>query len=131
LVLDSEGLWALARKDSKAARTAIDASWKAGIIVVISAAVLAETLHGGPEDARANQIINNISVAPVTAEVGRVAARLKRECGLTGVAATIDAIVVATSMSLGGGVILTSDPRDINRLGSVVPGLRIRAIAVD
>jgi hypothetical protein len=33
-------------------------------------------------------------------------------------------------MSLGGGVILTSDPLDINRLGSVVPGLRIRAIAV-
>jgi predicted nucleic acid-binding protein len=96
----------------------------------VSAAVLAETLHGGPEDARANRIINNISVAPVTAEVGRVAARLKRECGLTGMASTIDAIVVATSMSLGGGAVLTSDSRDINRLGSAVPGQWVRAIAV-
>jgi predicted nucleic acid-binding protein len=97
---------------------------------VVSAAVLAETLQGGPADTRANQIINDISVSPVTADIGRVAARLKRECGLTGGASTIDAIVVATSMSLGGGAILTSDQRDISRLGNAATGLQIRAIAV-
>jgi predicted nucleic acid-binding protein len=120
----------MARQDGEATHTAMKATSNHGIDVVVSAAVLAETLRGGPEDARINQLLKSILVAPVTEGTARMAARLKRACGLNGVASTIDAIVVATSMDFGGGAILTSDPDDINRLGEAVPRMRIRAIAV-
>jgi hypothetical protein len=42
------------------------------------------------------------------------------------VAATIDAIVVATSAAVGGGVVLTSDIDDIRVLASSAAGIRIR-----
>jgi len=55
---------------------------------------------------------------------------LKLQSGMRGVKATVDAIVVATAVFLGGGAILTSDPDDIDRLAAVYRVLRIRAILV-
>jgi hypothetical protein len=49
---------------------------------------------------------------------------------MTGVAATIDAVVVATSETVGGGVILTSDPADIRVLADCVSDRRIRPVRV-
>jgi predicted nucleic acid-binding protein len=62
--------------------------------------------------------------------MARVAAVLKLQSGMRGVKATVDAIVVATAVFLGGGAILTSDPDDIDRLAAVYRVLRIRAILV-
>ena len=49
---------------------------------------------------------------------------------MTGVPATIDALVVAASAAAGGGVILTSDVQDIRRLADGLAGVRVRPVAV-
>jgi predicted nucleic acid-binding protein len=129
VVLDSQGLWAVAR-NSDDARAVLAASSRAGVPVIVSAAVLAETLFGDERDARANQVLKRIEIAPVTNTIARSAARLKRQAGMTGVAATIDAVVVATAEAAGGGVILTSDPGDIRALANGVTDSRIRPVRV-
>jgi len=129
-VLDSQGLWAVARNDSDDARAVLAASSQAGVPVLVPTAVLAETLKGDERDARANQALKKLQVVPLTDPIARSAARLKRLAGMTGVAATIDAIVVATSAAAGGGIILTSDSDDIRVLASHVSDMRIRPINV-
>jgi hypothetical protein len=62
--------------------------------------------------------------------MARVAAELKCQAGMTGVAATIDAMVVAVSVAAGGGVILTGDVDDIRRLAGAVEGVRVRTVRV-
>ncbi len=130
VTLDSEGLWAVAKNDSEDARAVLAASSEAGVPVVVPSVVLAETLFGVGRDARANQVLKKIHVFPVTELVARAAAKLKVRTGVTGVAPTIDAIVVATSAAFGGGVVLTSDSDDINALAEGAPGVRIRAVRV-
>jgi hypothetical protein len=66
VVLDSEGLWAVARNDSDDARAVLAASSQAGVPVLVSAVTLAETLFGDERDARANQVLKKIEVAPVS-----------------------------------------------------------------
>lgn len=108
----------------------MSASRTAGVPVVVPSIILAETLHGDQRDARANQVLKNLVILPTTEQMARVAAILKLQSGMRGVRATIDALVVATSVFLGGGAILTSDPEDIDRLAGVYPDLRIKAILV-
>jgi hypothetical protein len=47
---------------------------------------------------------------------------------MTGVAATIDAIVVATSAAAGGGIVLTSDVDGIRNIAERIPNVRIRPV---
>jgi hypothetical protein len=91
---------------------------------------MAETLQGGPEDAPLNQAISKLIIVPITEQLARGAADLKRKSGMTGVKHTIDALVVAVSVNAGGGIILTSDPGDINRLSDGAPQVKIRAVDV-
>ena len=102
----------------------------AGVPVVVPTAVLAETLFGDSRDARANQALKRLKVAPLTDAIARSAAELKRLAGMTGVAATIDAIVVATSAQLGGGVIVTSDLSDLRALAGGATRVQIRPVRV-
>jgi predicted nucleic acid-binding protein len=96
----------------------------------VPTAVLAESLFGDGRDARANQVLKKLQVVPLTDTIARSAAGLKRHAGIAGVAATIDAIVVATSAAVGGGVVLTSDVDDIRRLARGVASARIRPVRV-
>jgi len=96
----------------------------------VPSVILAETLYGDQRDARANQALKNLVVLPTTEHMARMAALLKRQSGMRGVKATIDALVVATSIDLGGSAILTSDVGDIDRLAAVFADLRIKAISV-
>lgn len=130
VVLDSQGLWAVARNDSEDAWAVLAASSQAGVPVLVPAAVLAETLFGDERDARANQVLKKLQIVPLTEAIARSAAQLKRLAGMTGAAATIDAIVVATSAAAGGGVILTSDPEDIRRLAGYAGDMRVRPVPV-
>jgi hypothetical protein len=59
-----------------------------------------------------------------------MAAELKRLAEMTGVAATVDAMVVAISAAAGGGVVLTADAADIRRLADGVVDARIRPVRV-
>lgn len=130
MVLDSEGLWAVARNDSEDARAVLAAANQAGVPVLVPAAVLAETLFGHGRDARANQVLKKLLVIPITDPIARSAAGLKRDARMTGVAPTIDAIVVATSAAAGGGVVLTSDVDDVRSLANCAAGVRIRPVRV-
>jgi predicted nucleic acid-binding protein len=130
VVLDSQGLRAVARNDDVDVRAVLAASSRAGVPVIVPAAVLAETPFGDGRDARASQVLKRLEIAPVTDAIARSAAKLKRLAGLSGVAATIDAVVVATAEAAGGGVILTSDPGDIRALAQGVIDTRIRPVRV-
>jgi predicted nucleic acid-binding protein len=129
VVLDSEGLWAVARNETDA-RAVLAASSEAGAPVLVPAAVLAETLFGDGRDARANQVLKKLQVVAITDPIARSAAELKRLAGVAGVAATIDAMVVAVSAAAGGGVVLTSDVDDLRKLADCVCGVRIRPVLV-
>ncbi len=120
----------VARNDSEDARAVLAASRQAGVPVLVPAAVLAETLFGDERDTRANQALKKLQVVPLTESVARSAAELKRLAGMTGVASTIGAIVVATSAAVGGGVVLTSDVDDVRALASRARGSRIRPVRV-
>jgi predicted nucleic acid-binding protein len=92
--------------------------------------VLAEALFGDRRDSRANQALKKLQVIPVTDLIARSAAELKRDAGMTGIAPTIDAIVVATSAAAGGGVVLTADVDDVRALANCATGVRIRPVRV-
>lgn len=130
MVLDSEGLWAVARNDNEDARAVLASSREAGVPVLVPAVVLAETLFGDSRDARANQAVKKLQVVPIDETLARVAAELKRSADMGGVAATVDAIVVAVSAAAGGGAVLTADVDDIRKLASAVSDVRIRPIRV-
>ena len=129
VVLDSEGLWAVARNDDDDAQAVVAASMVAGVPVLVPAAVLAETLYGDARDARVNQVLKKLQIVDLTDPIARLAAQLKLRASMVGVAATIDAVVVAVSAIAGGGVIVTSDVEDIRRLADT-SGVRIRTVQV-
>jgi predicted nucleic acid-binding protein len=129
LVLDSTGLEAVATKSSGGALAALKATQAARHRVVVPAVVLAETLRGGPEDAQVNETLKKVDTLVVDGALAREAAHLKRAAGIQGVAATIDALVVAAADRLGGAAVLTADPVDINRLGEHARN-RVRAIRI-
>jgi len=63
-----------------------------------------------------NQVLKKLQIVDLTDPIARLAAQLKLRAGMVGVAATIDAVVVAVSAIAGGGVIVTSDVEDVRRL---------------
>ena len=101
VVLDSQGLWAVARNDSDDARAVLAASSQAGVPVLIPAAVLAETLMGDERDARANHVLKKLQVVPLTDSITRSAARLKRLAGMTGGAQNLYEVDVRAASDCG------------------------------
>jgi predicted nucleic acid-binding protein len=125
LILDSGAVIALSRNDQRA-RAALTAAWEAGVDVAVPAVVVAETVRGTAKDAPVNRVLKAIgeSVA-VDDDVGRVAGTL---LGRARSNATIDALVVAAALRVGGGVVLTSDPDDLARLARGHDDVAIEAL---
>jgi predicted nucleic acid-binding protein len=130
VVVDSEGLRAVARYDSEDARAVLASSREAGVPVLVPAVVLAETLFGDNRDARVNQRLKKLQIVSVSESMARVAAKLKRLAGMSGVTGTVDALVVALSIAAGGGVVLTADVDHIGKLAGAISAVRIRPIQV-
>lgn len=115
LILDSGAVIALSRNDLRA-RATLAAAREAGVEVSIPSVVIAETVRGAAEDAKVNRVIK--AVGEVTAaheSTGRAAGAL---LGAARSSSTVDALVVATALGLGGGVVLTGDPDDLELLAS-------------
>lgn len=113
LILDSGAVIGVARRDQRA-RAHLTAAWEVGAEVAIPAVVLAETIRGNAKDAAVNRVIKAVGqVLPTDESVGRRAGSL---LGVARSDATVDSIVVATTINAGGGVILTGDPNDLRRL---------------
>ena len=126
LILDSGAVIALSRNDQRA-RAALAAAWEAGVEMSIPSVVVAETVRGSARDAPVNRIVR--AVGEVTAadeRIGRTAGAL---LGATRSDATVvDAVVVASAVALGGGVVLTGDPGDLEPLASDHPEVVIRTL---
>lgn len=125
LILDSGAVIALSRNDQRA-RAALAAAWEAGVQVTIPSVVVAETVRGSAKDAAVNRVIKSVGeVTSVDEGTGRMAGAL---LGTTRTNSTIDALVIATAIGLGGGVVLTGDPDDLEPLATGRPEVLVRAI---
>jgi predicted nucleic acid-binding protein len=114
LILDSGAVIALARNDERA-RAVLTAAWEAGVEVLVPAVVLAETVRGSAKDAPVNRALKAVGeVIPVDDQAGRAAGGLL----VVRSSSTVDALVVASALRVGGGVILTADPDDLTALAS-------------
>ncbi len=125
LILDSGAVIALARNDPRA-RAVLTAAWEIGADVSIPAIVLAETVRGAADDAPVNRVIEAVGrVLPVDEPIGRTAGSLLAASGTN---ATVDAVVVASALAVGGAVVLTGDPDDLGPSAARHPEVVVRPL---
>ncbi|GMU78827.1 MAG: hypothetical protein AMXMBFR46_16210 [Acidimicrobiia bacterium] len=125
LILDSGAVIALSRNDLRA-RATLTGAREAGVEVSIPSVVVAETVRGSAQDASVNRVIKAVGeVTSVEEGTGRVAGRL---LGAAHSTSTLDAVVVASAIELGGGVVLTGDPEDLEPLARAHPEVVIRPL---
>lgn len=126
LILDSGAVIALARGDDRT-RAFLARAVEDGIEVLVPSVVIAETVRGrGPRDAPVNRVLSSVDRFPEVDEaVARVAGHL---LGSARSDETIDALVIATTLHVGGGRILTGDPGDLKKLAGRRPGIAIHRI---
>ena len=121
LVLDTRALEAIAdpKVDIQAARRMRDmlkSAVRLGIPVRVPTAVLAEAYRGTAADATIDRVLG-LGISSIT--TGRATARqagsLRYRDRLDS-CHTVDALVVATAIRLGGGIVATGDPDDLRHL---------------
>lgn len=97
--------------------------------VRVPSAVLVELYRGGGADAAVDFVLSRGFAQVVTtgARTARVAGHLLAAAG-AGSELAIDALVVATAIRFGGGLVLTHDPDDLTRLASQYSNVAISAI---
>jgi predicted nucleic acid-binding protein len=97
--------------------------------VRVPTAVLAEAYHSTPADAAIDRVLGN-GIRPITLgqSTARHAAGLKYRDRLDS-CHTVDAVVVATSIRLGGGIIATGDPNDLRSLARDHANIEIQALS--
>ena len=95
----------------------------------VPSAVLVELYRGHGTDEAIDNELGNGSVRVVTTglRIARIAGHLLATTK-QGSERAIDALVVATAIRLGGGVILTHDPVDLELLAARHPNVRIAGI---
>ena len=95
----------------------------------VPSAVLVELYRGGGTDAAIDSVLSRGFAQVVTtgARTARVAGHLLAAAG-AGSELAIDALVVATAIRFGGGVVLTHDPGDLTRLAASHSNVAIAAI---
>lgn len=133
LILDSEALSSLARPQERGAakvraQNLLEVAATMQAIVRVPAAVLVEVYRGRREDATIDRVLRRVArVVPTGFSIARLAGRLLAENRLDS-AHAVDAIVVATAVRLGGGLIATHDPADIKRLAQRFSNVAVFAI---
>lgn len=95
----------------------------------VPSAVLVELYRGGGTDSAIDSVLacGFAQVVNTGARTARVAGHLLAAAGV-GSELAIDALVVATAIRFGGGIVLTHDPGDLSRLAAGHPNLAIAAI---
>lgn len=116
LVLDAQGLVKLATGDP-AVRARVRQALQRRSQVVTAPSTLAEVLRGGPKDAPVHWALRNVTVPPLTKDLGRKAGELLGETGMSGHSFTVDSLLAAVALAQPRpAVLLTSDPGDMARL---------------
>jgi predicted nucleic acid-binding protein len=134
LTLDSEALSALARPRQsllrhQRVRAALRSAERRHADVRVPSAVLLELYRGGGTDEPIDQELGRGYARVVTTglRIARIAGHLLAEAG-RGSELAIDALVVATTIRFGGGMILTHDPGDLELLSMNYPNIRVVAV---
>lgn len=134
LILDSEALSALARpfenrERHEQVRAALRTADRRNELVRVPSAVLVELYRGGGSDEPVDQVLARGFARVVTTgvRIARIAGHLLARIG-SGSELAIDALVVATAIRLGGGLILTHDPNDLEALAAAHANVRIATI---
>jgi predicted nucleic acid-binding protein len=134
LILDSEALSALARPTEDAARhlrvrAALRSAQRRNHRVRVPSAVLLELYRGRGLDEPIDLVLGRgfIRVVTTGVRIARVAGHLLARIG-RGSEMAVDALVVATAVRLGGGLIVTHDPTDLELLAAGHPNVQIARI---
>ena len=134
LILGSEALSALARPRRSPqrhlqVRAALRSATRRGYAVRVPSAVLVELYRGSGLDEPIDQELRRGYARVVTTglRIARIAGHLLSRTG-RGSDVAIDALVVATTIRLGGGMILTHDPDDLDLLAADHPNVRVVAV---
>jgi predicted nucleic acid-binding protein len=113
LVLDAEGLIKLASGDLRA-RARFEGTKRYRGRIVTAASTLTEVLRGGHQDAGLHRILKDVDVVAIDEHVGRAAGEL---LGKTGMSGHRDALLAVIALAQRRPVVLlTSDPRDLEKL---------------
>lgn len=133
LVLDAEALSSLARQRGprfREVRAAIEAARRLNRDVITPAVILAELYRGRGH----NQIVDSclsresfIDVRDTDREFARYVGGVLT-AARAGSSDLADAHVVASAVEAGGGVILTGDHDDLERLAAAYPNIHVAAI---
>lgn len=131
LILDTEALSALAhprqsRGRHERVRAALRTAERRNEPVRVPSAVLVELYRGAGTDEAIDHVLGRGFARVVTTgvRIARIAGHLLAEAG-RGSEMAVDALVVATAVRLGGGLILTHDPADIEMLATNHPNVRV------
>jgi predicted nucleic acid-binding protein len=97
--------------------------------VRVPSVVLVELYRGGRTDLSVDAVLARGFAQVVTtgARIARIAGHLLAGAGPTTEMA-VDAIVVATAIRLGGGVVVTHDPDDLRLLAARHPNVAVAAV---
>ncbi len=124
LVLDSEAVSALARPHQdrqrhERVRAAMRSAHRHNAPIRIPSAVLVELYRGHGTDEAIDGLLGRGFAQVVTtgARMARIAGHLLADLD-AGSEMAIDALVVATAIRLGGGIVATHDPDDLERLAA-------------
>jgi predicted nucleic acid-binding protein len=134
LVLDSEAVSALARPEQdrerhQRVRAAMRSAHDRNIPVRIPSAVLVELYRGRGTDEAIDGVLARGFVQVVTTGVrmARIAGHLLADVD-AGSEMAIDALVVATTIRFGGGIVATHDPDDMRLLTASQPNVSVFSI---
>ena len=134
LILDSEALSALARprtapRRHERVRAAMRSAQRRDEPVRVPSATLVELYRGGGIDEAIDLELGRGYARVITTgvRIARLAGHLLASIG-AGSEMAVDALVVATTIRLGGGLILTHDPADLEQLAADYPNVRIAPI---
>jgi len=118
IVLDSEGLSRLIRRDPHMIAVA-ELAYQSHQPLVVSAATVMETVSARTPLPGLRWTMSRLNVIPLDEKLAFEAAKLLAAAGRHGHEAALDAAVVATAQSLGHNVtVYTSDPDDIQTLAT-------------
>lgn len=134
LVLDTRALEVVAapKANLKAAqqmRDMLDSADRMGIPVRVPTAVLAEAYRGTAVDAAIDRILGR-GIRPITLgqATARQAGHLKHRDRLDS-CHTVDAVVIATAIRLGGGIVATGDPGDLRSLARNHANVKVQPLS--
>jgi len=134
IVLDTRALEVIAdpKADPRATqlmRDLLALAERTGTPVRVPTAVLAEAYRSTAADAAIDRVLGN-GIRPITLgqSTARHAGGLKHRDRLDS-CHTVDAVVVGTSIRLGGGIIATGDPNDLRCLARDHANIKIQALS--